>query len=85
MAGQGGYIFKPRNVPHTFWNAGPGRARLIEIIQPAGFEHFFEKLGEAAQSAASPEEFDATRTCLGGQYKLGLLPSGSRSSRRVMG
>jgi len=73
-AGPGSYIFKPRNVPHTFWNAGPSRARLIEIIQPAGFEHFFEKLGEAAQSASSPEEFDATRTRLGAQYNLAFVP-----------
>jgi quercetin dioxygenase-like cupin family protein len=73
-AGPGSYIFKPRNVPHTFWNAGPGPARLMEIIQPAGFEDFFEKLGEAAQTASSPEEFDATRTRLGAQYNLAFVP-----------
>ena len=73
-AGPGSYVLKPRNVPHTFWNPGPVPARLIEIIQPAGFERFFEQLGEAAQTATSPEEFDATRTRLGTEYNLGFLP-----------
>jgi len=37
----GGYITKPRGEMHTMWNAGPVPARMIEIISPAGFEHFF--------------------------------------------
>ncbi len=37
----GDLIFKPRNVWHTFWNATDGPARLLEIISPAGFEHYF--------------------------------------------
>lgn len=44
--GAGSYVLKPRAIPHTFWNAGPEPARLIEIITPAGFEHFFAGLGE---------------------------------------
>ncbi|MFL5887487.1 MAG: cupin domain-containing protein, partial [Solirubrobacteraceae bacterium] len=35
---------KPRDQWHTFWNAGDEPARLLEIISPAGFEHFFEEL-----------------------------------------
>ena len=73
-AGPGSYIYKPKGIPHTFWNAGPASARLIEIIWPAGFERFFQKLGEAASQATSPEEFDARRTQLGGDYQLGFLP-----------
>jgi len=42
--GPGDLIFKPRNQWHTFWNAGDGRARLLEIICPAGFERFFAEL-----------------------------------------
>jgi len=72
--GAGCYVWKPRNVPHTFWNAGPERARLIEIIQPAGFERFFAQLGEVAASATGPDEFDRERTRLGGEYNLGFLP-----------
>jgi quercetin dioxygenase-like cupin family protein len=40
----GDLIFKPRNQWHTFWNAGDGPARILEIISPAGFERFFAEL-----------------------------------------
>lgn len=40
----GDLIFKPRNVWHTFWNATDGPARLLEIISPAGFEHYFTEV-----------------------------------------
>jgi quercetin dioxygenase-like cupin family protein len=42
----GGYITKPRGEVHAMWNAGTVPARMIEIISPAGFEHFFEELVE---------------------------------------
>ncbi len=40
----GDLIFKPRNQWHTFWNDGDTPARILEIISPAGFEHFFEEV-----------------------------------------
>jgi mannose-6-phosphate isomerase-like protein (cupin superfamily) len=46
FAGPGDLVFKPRNQWHTFWNAGDTPCRLLEIISPAGFEHFFDELGE---------------------------------------
>jgi mannose-6-phosphate isomerase-like protein (cupin superfamily) len=42
----GDLVFKPRNQWHTFWNAGDTTCRLLEIISPPGFEHFFNELGE---------------------------------------
>ncbi|HEV7255913.1 MAG TPA: cupin domain-containing protein [Mesorhizobium sp.] len=51
---RGDLIFKPRDQWHTFWNAGDGPARILEIISPAGFEEFFRELvelGGAAQAA----------------------------------
>jgi mannose-6-phosphate isomerase-like protein (cupin superfamily) len=51
----GDLVFKPRNQWHTFWNAGDTTCRLLEIISPAGFEHFFNELGEqmiAAQAVS---------------------------------
>ncbi len=45
QAPAGSYVLKPRAIPHTFWNAGPGPGRLVELITPAGFEHFFGRLG----------------------------------------
>ena len=52
----GDLVFKPRQQWHTFWNAGDEPCRILEIISPSGFEHFFNELGEtiAATNAAGP-------------------------------
>jgi len=42
----GDLAFKPRDQWHTFWNAGDTPCRILEIISPAGFEHFFRELSE---------------------------------------
>jgi mannose-6-phosphate isomerase-like protein (cupin superfamily) len=47
VAGPGSYLIKPRGLMHTFWNAGPGPARLLEVISPAGFVSYFVELAEA--------------------------------------
>lgn len=52
----GSYVLKPRGIPHTFWNAGPAPARILEMITPAGFERFFAALGQALRSGAGPAE-----------------------------
>lgn len=68
-AGPGDYVWKPRGVPHTFWNAGPEPARLVEIIVPGAFEQFFAELGDIAAAGLPPEEFVARRGELGGRYE----------------
>jgi quercetin dioxygenase-like cupin family protein len=40
----GDLVFKPRGIPHAFWNAGDTPARLLEMISPAGFENYFREL-----------------------------------------
>jgi mannose-6-phosphate isomerase-like protein (cupin superfamily) len=50
----GDLAFKPRDQWHTFWNAGDGPCRILEIISPAGFEHYFD---EIAGVVASPEDY----------------------------
>ena len=70
-AGPGDLVFKPRKQWHTFWNAGEEPCRILEIIAPAGFEHFFEELvamGGALQ--ADPAELAA----LGERYGLEMQP-----------
>jgi mannose-6-phosphate isomerase-like protein (cupin superfamily) len=47
VAGPGSYLIKPRGLMHTLWNAGPGPARLLEVIAPAGFEAYFAELAAA--------------------------------------
>jgi mannose-6-phosphate isomerase-like protein (cupin superfamily) len=46
-AGPGSYLIKPRGLMHTFWNAGPRPARILEVIAPAGFETYFAELADA--------------------------------------
>jgi mannose-6-phosphate isomerase-like protein (cupin superfamily) len=56
FAEPGDLVFKPRQQWHTFWNAGDAPCRILEIISPAGFEHFFDELGArmAAVHASNP-------------------------------
>ena len=55
VAEAGTWVAKPRNQWHSFWNAGDTPCRILEIISSAGFEHFFNELGErmAETNAAS--------------------------------
>jgi len=70
-AGPGHLIFKPRNQWHTFWNAGDVPARILEIISPAGFEHYFVELTALGGSrAAAPQALKA----LADRYSLEVQP-----------
>src|SRR5215470_9251973 len=55
IAGPGSYVIKPRGLMHTFWNPGPGPARLLEVIAPAGFESYFVELAEAGDPGRRSE------------------------------
>jgi gentisate 1,2-dioxygenase len=70
-AGPGDLVFKPRNEWHTFWNAGEEPCRILEIIAPAGFEHFFEELVDMGGVLnATPEEL----AVLNDRYALEMKP-----------
>ena len=45
-AEEGDLVFKPRDQWHTFWNAGDGPCRILEIISPGGFEHVFKEMAD---------------------------------------
>jgi hypothetical protein len=49
--GPGGYLMKPRGMLHSFWNPTDEPTRILEIISPSGFEHYFKELGEYFASA----------------------------------
>jgi quercetin dioxygenase-like cupin family protein len=71
LAHPGDLVFKPRNQWHTFWNAGETPARLLEIISPAGFEHFFDELVEmGGVGSADPSALGA----LCARYELEMEP-----------
>jgi Cupin domain len=70
-ASPGDLVHKPRNQWHTFWNAGDEPCRILEIIAPAGFEHFFRELvalGGALKAA--PDDLAA----LNERYGLEMEP-----------
>lgn len=75
QAGPGTYIYKPKGILHTFWNPTDQPARMIELIFPAGFEHFFEALGPINASSGDPEELQRQREELGERYRLGFDPA----------
>jgi len=69
VLGAGGYITKPRGELHTMWNAGAVPARMIEIISPAGFEHFFRELAELLVAGPpDPEAIGALAAGYGLQF-----------------
>lgn len=75
FAGVGDLVFKPRGQWHTFWNAGDEPCRILEIISPGGFEHFFDELGSAMAALADGEPPDpAALGELGARYGLEFKP-----------
>jgi mannose-6-phosphate isomerase-like protein (cupin superfamily) len=46
FAEAGTLVCKPRGQWHTYWNAGDGPLRILEIITPGGLEALFLKLAE---------------------------------------
>jgi uncharacterized cupin superfamily protein len=40
-AGPGTLVFKPRGIPHAFWNRSDAPARVLELIAPPAFARYF--------------------------------------------
>jgi Cupin domain len=68
----GDLIFKPRGQWHAFWNAIDGPTRVLEVISPGGFEHYFAELGEvfATPGPPDPERIGAVAA----KYELEIQP-----------
>ena len=56
--------FKPRGVPHAFWNPGSAPALALEITSPGGFETYYNDMA----AVSSPAE------ALAIQAKYGITP-----------
>ena len=52
----GDLVFKPRGVPHAFWNATDEPARFLELIAPAGFEGYFAEAASMFRADAPDME-----------------------------
>jgi mannose-6-phosphate isomerase-like protein (cupin superfamily) len=55
-AGPRDIIWKPRGIPHAFWNPGPERALVLELIMPGGFEGYFRELVALARVSNGPPD-----------------------------
>ena len=71
----GDLVFKPRNIWHTFWNAGDTPGRLLEVISPSGFEHYFDEFSKlyAAHGLTRPDLIDELNEAYGFQMDLGSI------------
>jgi mannose-6-phosphate isomerase-like protein (cupin superfamily) len=67
----GDLAFKPRDQWHTFWNPDDAPCRILEIISPGGFEHYFEELA-AIMSPSAPDLEKVAE--LGARYGLEFEP-----------
>lgn len=56
-AGPGDYVWKPRDIPHVFWNPSmDDPARIVEILLPADFERYFVQMGRLfAEAGGRPD------------------------------
>ena len=78
LARPGDLVFKPRGVPHAFWNPTNEPARALEIISPAGFERYFAELAPlfppANRGSLDEEAVDAVREKYGLEMDMGSIP-----------
>lgn len=53
---KGGWHLRPRGKVHTFWNAGPDTAKVIEICSPGGHEAYMEELAKGFENGKQPDQ-----------------------------
>ena len=70
QAPAGTYVWKPRQVMHTFWNPGPEPALIVETISPGGFERLFEQVAALLEEPGPSIDQDVIVLC--NQYGLAL-------------
>jgi mannose-6-phosphate isomerase-like protein (cupin superfamily) len=68
QAEPGTVLVKPRGVPHAFWNPADRPARLLEIIAPGGFEHYFADMADIFAAPGAPDP--ARLAAAAGRYGL---------------
>lgn len=72
----GEMIVKPCGIRHAFWNATDKPARLLEIISPAGFEHYFADIDSCFKPDGPPdiERLMATAERYGLVFEMDRVP-----------
>jgi mannose-6-phosphate isomerase-like protein (cupin superfamily) len=74
-AGPRDVIWKPRGVPHAFWNPGPERALVLELIVPGGFEKYFRELEPLLRGSPDGRPDGSVLAELEARYGLEVDPS----------
>jgi quercetin dioxygenase-like cupin family protein len=54
VAGQGSFVFLPRDLPHTFLVEGDEDAHLLTLLSPGGGERFFIEGGRTPEGPGLP-------------------------------
>ena len=54
-AGPGELVFKPRAIPHAFWNAGDEDCVLLELISPGEFAGYFDEIAPILSGDGPPD------------------------------
>ena len=76
FAEEGDLVFKPRGQWHTFWNAGDEPCRILEIISPGGFEHYFDELNDVtSRPDFSPEMIVPVAQKYGLEFDFEKIPA----------
>ena len=74
-AGAGAVVRVPRGTLHTYKAVGPGPAKQVIVIAPAGFERFFLEAGEPTEPAAGAGPPDIGRLlAIGLKHDLEVPP-----------
>ncbi len=66
----GSVVYGPRGILHTYKNVGTEPSRMLVTITPAGFEKFFEEVGEPTTDSSSPPPFGPAQI----EYLLATAP-----------
>ncbi|GLZ06393.1 cupin [Actinomadura sp. NBRC 104412] len=77
-AGPGELMFLPRGIPHSL-HVRTDEARLLVMLNPAGFEKFFAAVGEPARGDGPPEPTTPDVEAIAAEaarYGVTLLPPG---------
>lgn len=53
-ASAGSFVYAPKGIAHTYKNVGDTPGKFLVTITPAGFEKFFEEVGQPAADKDSP-------------------------------
>jgi quercetin dioxygenase-like cupin family protein len=76
VAPAGSFVFVPRGVLHSFWNAGTEPATQLTVITPSGIEDYFDDLGALrAAGEATPEGLAALQKEWGARNDIARPPS----------